>query len=282
MCSSFRWDFVANAATVCVRVNPTTAKYRFIVDGVYVDLAGTNTNATSGSSEYIKLDFTAVGGKASRHITVEGQLTGGPGQVWVEAGGTITRVSSAPKKIAFAGDSFTYGSAAVDFADNYAWVTADTLGFAYSLNSGNPGTGYVATGGGVNYKLFDRITDITSQGPHDVIVIAMGVNDLSQGASADSVRAEVSKCVTALRMADQKAQIFVLGGFDVNAPSAPAAGYADLNAAIQAGIPGGCGATYLDPGGIAYTHGDAVHPDTAGHATLGLWLAGQIKTALGA
>lgn len=279
-CSSWRVEVEANASVVTFRVAPTTSAYRFVVDGQYVDLTGHNTVGTTGStSEYMKLDFSSVGGKAVRRIAIEGQRTCGLVQVWVATGDTCIRPTDTPKKIAIAGDSFTFGSAATALGDNFGWVAADMLGFDHALNSGSGGTGYVAAPGGV-YKLFDRLADINDTGPHDVIVVAMGVNDI--GEASASITAEVTACLNRLRARNPSAQIFVVGPWDQNAPLAPVAGYADCKAAIQAGIPTGGGFTFLDPEGVAYVNSDGTHPTTAGHQTLGEWLALQIKTALAA
>lgn len=279
-CAGWRVDADVNAAVVTIRVPPTTAGYRFIVDGRYVSLTPTTTIANSGTTlEYFKLDFTSVGGKAKRRITLEGDRTCGIAQFWVAAGDTIAYPSDVPKKLAFAGDSFTAGSLATQLADNYAWVTADALGFKHSLNCGSGGTGYVTTAA-ASVKLFDHITDITTKGPHDIIVFAMGLNDI--GVAAGSVTGEVSQCLSYARAKHPTAQIFVVGPWDAAAPSAPAAAYTTCKNAIIAGIPPGLGITFLDPQGVSYAKGDAVHPTTAGHKTLGDWLALAIKNALGA
>lgn len=279
-CAGWRADFDVNAAVVVIRVPPTTAGYRFIVNGRYVSLTPSQTVGTTGTtSEYFKLDFTSVGGKALRRISIEGDRTCGLNQVWVAAGDTIVRPSDTPKRIAFAGDSFTSGSLAPQLSDNFAWVGADMLGLKYSLNSGSGGTGYVTTAG-ASVKLFDRLTDINTKGPHDIIVVAMGVNDIGQAAA--TVTSEVRACMNSLRASNPSAQIFVVGPWDAAAPSAPAANYTTAKNAIIAGIPVGAGITFLDPQGVQYTKGDAVHPDTAGHKTLGDWTALQIKTAIGA
>jgi lysophospholipase L1-like esterase len=279
-CAGWRADIIANAQNVSFRVGPTSAKYRFLVDGQYVDLTGTQTVATTGTTtEYIKLAFAS---KAVRRITIEGQLSGALSQVWCETGGTLTRPSDTPKRVAFAGDSITYGTAAAALGDNYAWVAADTLGFGHVLSSGAPSTGYAATNGGANYKLSQRLADINGTGPWDAIVVAMGVNDISQGSTGAAVTSEVATCLASFRASNPAAQIFVVGPWDRSAPAAPEAGYSTIKAAIQAGVPAGQGITFLDPEGVAYVNSDGTHPTTAGHATLGAWLAGAIKTALGA
>lgn len=276
-CSGWRADVSTSAPIVTFRIAPTTSGYRFIVDGQYVSLTPTQTVGTTGStSEYFKVDF---GSSVMRQISIEGERTCGLVSVWVASGQTCARPTTEAKRISFAGDSFTFGSGATSLGDSYGWVTADMLGFRHALLSGSGGTGYVATGASA-VKLFDRLSDINDRGPHDIIVCAMGVNDIGQ--SAASITGQVLGCLLNLRRTNRSAQIFVVGPWDVNAPAAPVANYATTKAAILAGIPSGAGITFLDAEGVSYTKSDATHPDTAGHATLGAWLALQIKTALGA
>lgn len=279
-CAGWRADFDANAAVVVIRVQPTTAGYRFIVNGRYVSLTPSQTVGTTGTtSEYFKLDFTSVGGKALRRISIEGDRACGLNQVWVAAGDTVTRPSDTPKRLAFVGDSFTFGSAAPQLADNYAWVSADMLGIRHSLNSGSGGTGYVTTAG-ASVKLSDRLSDINTKGPHDIIVVAMGINDIGQNPL--TITQEVKTCLNSLRINNPSAKIFVIGPWDANAPAAPVTGYSAVKTAIQNGLLAEYAVTFLDPQGIVYSKADAVHPDVPGHKTLGDWLALQIKTALGA
>lgn len=279
-CSGWRAEVTVDATKVAFRVGPTTSGYRFIVDGQYVSLTETNTVGTTGTtSEYMQLDFTSVGGRAVRRIAIEGEQTCALVQVWVPTGESCTRPADEVKRIVFAGDSFTYGTDASHLGSGYGWVAADKLGFRHSLNSGAGGTGYVATSGS-SVKLADRLADINDTAPHDIIVVAMGINDIGQ--SAASVTAQVTAVLTSLRANNPAAQIFAVGPWDVNAPSAPVSGYSTTKAAIVAGIPSGQGITFLDPEGVAFVNTDGTHPDTAGHTILGDWLAGGINTAIAA
>jgi len=126
------------------------------------------------------------------------------------------------------------------------------------------------------------LSDANGRGPWDIIVVAMGTNDQTE----TGVQAAAQTCLSSLRSNNPGAQLFVLGPWDRYAPAAVDPTYTTTKTAIQAAVTavGGdaAGVRFLDTQGVAYTDTDGLHPDTAGHKTLGDWLALQIKTALGA
>jgi lysophospholipase L1-like esterase len=274
-----RWraTTVVNAAKVWIQVaGSSSIPYRFIVDGQYVDTTGTLSNQSS-SPRYFLLDF---GSKAVRTVSVEGEQNLGFLGFAVGAGDACSAPSVSGKRMIVLGDSITTGTAATRLGDGFASIVGDMLGFSDVYASGLGGTGYIATNAGTRYKLGDRLGDANAHGPWDLIVVAMGVNDMGQTGAA--ITSEAAADFASLRAANPAAQIMVVGAWDRLAPSAPEANYATVKAAIQAAIPSGQGFTFLDPQGVAYVNSDGTHPTTAGHATLGAWLAGAIKTALGA
>jgi lysophospholipase L1-like esterase len=278
----WRVSAVCDAKDVSIKVGGSTASalpYRFIVDGQYVDLTGTLTTTSTGSShQYFKLAFAT---KAARTITVENEQSTSFAAFGALPTDTIT-APAAPKRMIVLGDSITKGTGTTRIADCFARVAGDMLGIADVWAAGLSGTGYVADDSGTEYKLPQHLQDANLYGPWDVIVIAMGIND--KDLSTTSVTNEVAACTTVLRRANPSAQIFVVGPWDNGAPDAPLASHTACKAAIQVGIPAGKGITFLDPTGVTYTKWvtDGTHPDDAGHKTLGDWLALQIKTALGA
>ncbi len=271
---SWRVTAICDAERVGIGVVGSTLPHRFIVDGQYVDTTGTVTETSSGSNWY-ELDF---GTKASREVAIEFSFVGTFYGFAVAPGDTVTAPAAAKRMIVL-GDSLTAGTAATHPGDGFPNVAGDMLGIGDVWSSGVGGGGYVNTNGGTVYKLSEHLFDCNDNGPWDLIVVALGANDLSH--SAESVTAEASAALTDLRANNQTAQIIVVGSWDTNAPLAPVANYAAINAGIQAGIPSGLGIYWLDPEGVEYAKSDAVHGTTAGHATLGNWLAEQIKTALG-
>lgn len=271
----FRASVIATAAKVSFSMLDNEAVYRFIVGSQYVSLAGTPIAGTSGRV-YYELDFGSV---ARRVVSVEGILSQGFERVGLPAAAIPIERVSPPKRMIVVGDSFVWGAGATLNSDGLATVAGDMLGISDTWQSGAGGTGYINTSGGTKYNLQQRLQDINSYGPWDAIVVAIGLNDIGQTAGA--ITTAVETCLASIRSANPAAPVFVVGPWDVNAPGAVVANYAVTKAAIQAGIHiAGC--WFLDPQGVTYTKSDASHPDTAGHKTLGDWLALAIKTAIGA
>jgi lysophospholipase L1-like esterase len=273
--TAWRVTTVTNAAKVAFRVLGGASRgYRFIVNGEYAST--TATSVPTGGGNYVLLDF---GSSVSRTVSIEGKLDHGFQGIYTAPGDAIA-APSAFKRVLVIGDSFCEATGVTERADGLGMVAADVLGFQDCWQSGAGGTGYIANSSNTKFNLSQRLQDATTTGPWDAIVVAMGINDIGQ--SAALIAGETGYCLRSIRRANPAAQIFVLGPWDVNAPAAPVANYAATKAAIVAGIPVNVGATFLDPEGVTFTKSDAAHPDTAGHQTLGEWLALEIKTALGA
>ncbi len=157
--------FLADAIKVSLRLKRSTLPYRFLVDGQYLDLAGTLTTSASPTStdEYISLDFTNAGGRLLREITVESQ---GDNSFWgVYVGPTETvREPMDPDALVscLLGDSYVYGTGATALGDGFGAVMADWLGIRAHTNSGSGGTGWVNNGGGSAYTFNERISMATS------------------------------------------------------------------------------------------------------------------------
>lgn len=282
-----RFSVNANSSSVAFYVAGSTYPYRFLVNDRYVDVVGTIPATTTGTSlNYIILDF---GSSALRKVTIEMQSPVGVATqafrfVGLPAGGTfVAWPASTAKGCVVFGDSITMGYSATAFGDGFATVVGDMLGFSNTVPSGVGGTGYVNTNGGTRFTLPQRIAadldNAIAATSVDVVVVAMGVNDISTPSGVESA---ANASFDLIRSKCPAAQVVVVGPWDANAPSAPAAGYSTVKAAIQSAVGARSGFTFIDPQGVAYTQADYPHPDTAGHKTLGLWLAAQIKTALGA
>jgi len=279
---TWRTTVTTNASAVAFSVlgGSATIRYRFIVNGRYVSLTG--TIVSTGGRQYIVLDF---GSQATRTISCESQLSQAVRGVHVLPTDTITLPAHTYRMMAL-GDSFSSGTAATIVSDGYVVVAQDMLGFSDSWSSGVGGTGYVATSGGTKYALPSRVSADMDRfltfGAGNAILVAMGINDIGLA----GIQAAAESSLATIRQKAPTAQIFVLGPFDVNAPAAPVANYDTCKAAIQAAIAArggsGAGIRFIDLQGVSYTKADATHPDTAGHKTLGDYVALQIKTAIGA
>lgn len=263
------------AAKVSVRVLGGTVPYRFIVDGRYVSLAGSLTSTTSGTN-YFQLDF---GSSATRTIMVESEQANAFDAFGAASGDTFSVISTTPKRMIVFGDSFAESTGATCKYDGAAYITGDMLGIEDLWSSGVGGTGYVNTVSGTKYKASERLADINSNGPWDIISVEMGINDI--GLSTATITSEVNTCLTSIRANNPSAQIFVVGAWDKNAPAAPVANYAATKAAIIAGIPANSGIVFLDPEGVAYTKADGTHPDGPGYVTLATWRNTQMRNAIG-
>lgn len=275
-----RLSVSANSDEFYFYVLGTTLPYRFLVDDVYVDTTGTVPAATSGTgTNWIKLAF---GSKTARKVTIECQQNCGVRFIGVRSGDTFdSRPAAKARRGIVLGDSITAATGATAFGDGYVQVAGDTLGIEL-WPSGVGGTGFVNTNSGTRYKLSERLAAdlqaVLNAGAVDVIVVAMGINDVG----LSGVEAEAAACFATIRQMFPAAQVLVVGPWDASAPTAPSSSYTTTKGQIQAAMAGRGGFYFLDPEGVGYTKSDSTHPDTAGHQTLGDWLALQIKTALGA
>jgi lysophospholipase L1-like esterase len=285
----WRVAFDVNAAKFAVMISASSScPYRFIVDGAYVSKTATQTTLTTGGTNWIELDFTSVGGKANRHIVVEGMASARFRGVSLANGDSMSfpsaLLSAGPNllKAIYAGDSFTAGTGATFQPDGYVFPLGELLGVENNFGSGVGGTGFVATNSGSSYALPNRLGDINGQSA-DVIFSAMGFNDtpLTSWTAAD-IQTNATTCLQSFRTNNPRAPIFVIGPWDKNAPAAPVTNYAATKAAIQAAMAGISGCWFLDMEGVQFTKsGDATHPDTAGHWTLAQAVYAAIKTAIG-
>jgi hypothetical protein len=229
-----RVGFFADAVKVTCRLVGTTVPYRFIVDGEYVSLAGTQTSGTSGT-QYITLDFTSVGGRAMRLIEVELQQDCG----WVGAYvGATERCYTAPDpafRTASLGDSYVVGSAATVRGDGLHCVIADALGWRAHTTSGSGGTGWVVASGA--YTFGQRIAngDLSLGGMPSAVILGGSVNDRTS--TAEAVQAAVDSGLRDVRgIIGPHAPIFMLGVFNPSIMSGAALSAAAMETAIESAV----------------------------------------------
>lgn len=294
-----RNEFMADAAKVTVRVGWTTLKYRFLVDGQYVDLTGTGTLTTVGNGvEYISLTFAS---RALRRIAIEMQ------------GGTcgFTSAHVGPTESIFASDggdlltgallTDSYGSSnATLAADAYGVVMADRLGIRNMLISSSGGTGW-ATSEASAYAFGTRVTngDLALAGAPDILFLQGSYNDRNNAPA--TITANCLAALQTLRRSYPHAPAFILGAFPGNTgPSAgvlaaenavsaavtsfadPLARFIPLSTAASGALISGTGkiGTTTSVGNSdIYTDTDGVHPPTVGHAFIGQWASAQVLAA---
>lgn len=260
--------------------------WNWIVDKKY--MVATEPATTGAGRRWLTFDF---GSAATREIIMEGTLAAGFLAFAVTPGDTVEALPQSGFNGIIFGDSFTEGTGAAIAgspsswaANGYSFVLADYLAINDIWASGYGSTGYVQAGSGV--KLSSRLaTDLdraNAIAKRNIIGLAMGYNDIGQ--SSGSIQSEAAACIAIARARNPAALIFVIGPWDLNAPSAPVANYSATKSAIQAAAASAGGGVYfLDMEGVSYTKsGDAVHPNTAGHQTLGTALNTKIRTLLAA
>jgi hypothetical protein len=173
--NSFRVSSVAYDAKVIIWVRGS-GFYRFLVNDQYISTQFTAT--PSGTNIWYVLDFTSVGGRAPRKITVESGIN-----VFNGMGTTNTGTLYAPntERMTFAclGDSLGGGTNSTFQADNYPLMVADNLGCTNLINACIGGTGYKNDNSGTSYNFLGHIQDVLSYAayPPEALCIFSGTND---------------------------------------------------------------------------------------------------------
>lgn len=293
----WRVGISADANKVTFRVLGTTARYRFIVDGQYVDTTGTLTTNTSGN-DYISLDFTSVGGRKRREILLEGQPGCGFVGVYVGAQERIGKLPDPEFRSVIIGDSWVYGSSATAIGDGVFAQMADRLGFDGHMNSGSGGTGWDHSNASV-YNFLQRIQngdEALNGTPTGPIFLMGSINDKNGSASNITTR-----CVDAIALLRSRYPVLPIIGFGV-APVAGGQGGTLTLAANEAAVKAAFDQHASDRlvqfvpvqqaiGGAFVAEGattghplmfDASHLNDAGSASAGGWYADRAIDALSA
>ena len=182
--------------------------------------------------------------------------------------------------VAVIGDSYTAGygaGAAIPTTTKDAWwrTTAVALGWTPGSVVANPGAGFVDKGTygtfaqGLTARPLDRTTDY--------VLLQGGYND--RGQSPAAVRAGLQSLLTLITQQAPKAVVIVVGAF---LPSAAKFTANYLSVAQAIGDTRAIGSTrylsgFLCPFSVT---SDGVHPDLAGHRTIGHYVAQRIKRGL--
>jgi len=229
-----RWEVMADSRYLTVRVGPTTAPYRFIVDGRYVSLTGTVTATTTGNTDqYLILDF---GTRAVRRIVVEATRTGRLSGGYVEDGATLWPVDTSEIPAAvFLGDSYVFGSGPDVTADGIAAQMADRMGLALQA-SGSGGTGWNQTATSV-YRFDQRIANgdlAFGYRTPEVIFLHASVNDAYSTQNSATLQANALAGLRAARAQFPLVPIVVFGC--VAAPNKTASQVTAAEAATSAAV----------------------------------------------
>lgn len=251
--------------------------WRLWVDG---ELVATTypTGAASDSLNYVLVDFGSVATRNIRLESMNGALTDFMG-VQVKTGQSIATTANKTLRVVFAGDSFTGGTGSTYGAGSgFAAQVAHEFGDVNYWISAAGGTGWLqgnpaASGipGGTLCNLADRFQpDVIAPDP-DIVVVAMGYNDLGDGNDA-AIRTLAEAKFAALRADNPVALIICIGPWDSNAYAGnpPTADCVSLTAALQTACATTAGCYFLSMLGVAFqpVGGGDIHPTQAGHDAL--------------
>lgn len=302
----WRAPLMVDAVKPSFRLGVSTQGYRFLVQdpltgrNEYVSLTPT-VIGSSGSYEYVTLDFTAAGGRAERRITVEGiQNCGFDGVV---VGPTeAAYIAPAPSLTAVVlGDSYAFGSSATYLADGVFMRMADYLGIDNFMASGSGGTGWTTAPS--TYRFQDRIAqgDLGLNGKPDLIFLMGSYNDRN-AANQAAVSGPALQGMQAARAQFPNAWIIVVGTFPGS--SGPSAGilqseagmlaaFNSFNDPLSVWVPisndpagkmifgtGNVGAPNASGNSDLYIESSGVHFNDAGCPVAGLGLAQRVLAAL--
>jgi len=229
-----RFEAMADCRYFAARVGPTTAPYRFLVDGRYVSLTGTVTATTTGSTDqYLLLDF---GSRAVRRIVVEANRTGKFAGAYVEDGAALWPVdtSEIPHGV-FLGDSYVFGTGPDVAADGIAVQMADRMGLALQA-SGSGGTGFNQTATSV-YRFDQRIANgdaMLGYAAPEVVFLLTSVNDAYAGQAYATVQANALAGLRSVRAQLPGVPIVVFGC--VAAPNRIAAQVSSAESAVATAV----------------------------------------------
>ena len=280
--SYFAVTFYTDAPKIAVFAGVSSRPFYYIIDGQYFSLSG--LNPSGGATLYYVLDFSSVGGRKVRKITVESDSAGDFGGVYVDPQSQVWAPDNSDNVRAIViGDSYTSGGNNFPIAGKMGWPVevGKYLGWNDVWSSGLGGTGYIHTNGS-STNFIGRIQDVIAHSP-DVVVIEGGIND--EGNTPAQVQAAALAYYQAIRMALPTVPIIVFGieipiVLNANAiatENAIAAAVAQFNDSMTFFIPIATdpgGAWFVGSGNVSattdignadvYISSDAVHPVQAG------------------
>ena len=169
---SAKFEYKFNCISATISVMNWTVNGQYISQSVFV--------CGNTGIQYVTVDFTNVGGRATRNVILEAQNTDflqmalGPTETLSKPLGTVQRV-------AIVGDSITASGGMLWNFMGYAQILPDMLGIRDVWNLGVGGTGIIATGGQLACPA--RVSDLVAASPN-IIILACGRNDTGSSAAA--------------------------------------------------------------------------------------------------
>lgn len=286
-----RYEFMHHGRYLDIRVHGGGFSNQIYVDGQAIAANASAqvpslTPAADGNLYRIILDFGSVALRkvALRTANKFRGVTGGPNDTILPTG-----KGNAPLAIGI-GDSFMEGTGVPVHLGFFPQLAA-RMGWDGWI-SGSGGTGYIATNG-ARGNFASRIVEDCLQYNPDIVLVAGGINDQAQGATATTA--------AAIALFDQIQAagvplLIVVGPFYPT--GSPPAFTTTLNANLKADVQARPGAIYLDPhtpsvitgtGKVGATTGtgnadlmtqnDGTHPTQAGQSLYAAWAYNQLAKA---
>jgi YVTN family beta-propeller protein len=237
--SSFGIDMVVtNSRYVEVgayAIGPTPVQV--YVDGQKLSDTATTLDWNQTGPNTIKIDFGAgnAGPHEVRILTAGGA---GLGNVWTEAGGSVSAPTDDGQRLFVLGDSLTQGYLYNQGSEIGTWLPrfANLTEINDVWNGGIGGTSFnLSNGNYPNYKTRAATEAVPSDA--DVVIVGTPDNDILSGRTPEQIAADVSDVVTALEAMPNHPKIIVLGGPD---PTAGQTNYqfSQVDAAVISAISG--------------------------------------------
>ena len=188
-----------------------------------------------------------------------------------------TSVQKGPR-VLVVGDSFTEGEGAGTSKTYVRWL-GHLMGWRDVWRAGSGGVGYYSDASSGRPSLVDRYAnDIIAQAPN-IVVIALGLNDLAAyGSVPSTVVAAATEVWDAVLTGLPSAELVIIGPWPNNGGVTPSTGLVSMDTALAAEALTR-GIRYISPisEGWQFTLADATHPDPAGHEYIAWRVAGHLS-----
>jgi len=186
---------------------PSANGYRFIVDGQYVSLTGSDSAA--GSERYYRLVWPT---KARRRVIVEAdRLLGFWGAAVPDDGQCLLPSDGNSIRMFLVGDSDPFMDGFNQKSDSYGQVLGDFLGIRDTWIAPISATGFIVAGGGANYGGRRDDWKTLAANSVDLLVFQLSYNDYNASVSNATLQAAVALELTEARAAHPNAIVIGYG-----------------------------------------------------------------------